>query len=133
MQSSLATSLSCLPEIEREAILGGYSAEELLGLKYRWEFWARPDQLNRTSAFRRAKSAIDRGYVINTEEKPNRPLKLILGDPLPVERVVLPPLPGDERNDATAPRGDVAGLHEVPGAERDTPADDPGEDLDFPF
>ncbi|CAN5241403.1 hypothetical protein BH18GEM1_BH18GEM1_08190 [soil metagenome] len=45
MQSSLATSLSCLPEIEREAILGGYSAEELLGLKYRWEFWARPDQL----------------------------------------------------------------------------------------
>jgi hypothetical protein len=84
--------------------------------------------LNRKSAFRRAKAAISKGYLIDNEDRPGRgrPLKIVLGDPLPVERVVLPPLPEDECPSAQVPRETWAPGHKVQGAERDTVSDEEG-------
>jgi phage terminase large subunit-like protein len=41
---SQAEWLKQLPEVERTEILDGLSDEQVLGLKYDWEFWARPSQ-----------------------------------------------------------------------------------------
>jgi hypothetical protein len=48
--------------------------------------------LDESAAFRRARAAIDRGYLRNLEDRPRRPARLILGEPLPEEVVVLPPV-----------------------------------------
>jgi hypothetical protein len=46
--------------------------------------------LDRSSASRRAKQAIARGYLKNLESKRGQPLRLVIGDPLPEEEPVLP-------------------------------------------
>lgn len=45
LQISLAQSLSLLSAAERSDYLASLSPEALANLKYSWEFWARPDQL----------------------------------------------------------------------------------------
>ena len=46
--------------------------------------------LDKSSASRRAKDAIKRGYLNNLEDKRGRPARLVLGDPLPDDVEVLP-------------------------------------------
>ena len=49
-------------------------------------------QLDKSSTSRRAKEAIAKGYLKNLEDKRGRPARLVLGDPLPDDVVVLPTL-----------------------------------------
>jgi hypothetical protein len=49
-------------------------------------------KLDKSSASRRAKEAIAKGYLKNLEDKRGRPAKLVLGDPLPDDISVLPSL-----------------------------------------
>ncbi len=51
---------------------------------------ARALGLDKSSASRRAKSAVDLGYLQNLEDKKGKPARLILGDPLPEDTPVLP-------------------------------------------
>jgi hypothetical protein len=47
-------------------------------------------KLDKSAAWRRTRVAMERGYVRNLEEKRGRPARLVLGDALPEELVVLP-------------------------------------------
>jgi hypothetical protein len=47
-------------------------------------------RLDKSAAWRRARVAMERGYLRNLEEKRGRPARLVLGDALPEELVVLP-------------------------------------------
>ena len=47
-------------------------------------------KLDKSSTSRRAKEAIARGYLKNLEDRRGRPARLVLGDPLPDDVVVLP-------------------------------------------
>jgi hypothetical protein len=47
-------------------------------------------KLDKSAAWRRVRVAMERGYVRNLEEKRGRPARLVLGDALPDELVVLP-------------------------------------------
>jgi hypothetical protein len=46
--------------------------------------------IDKSSALRRVRVAIEDGYLINLEERKGRPARITLGDPLPAERAVLP-------------------------------------------
>ena len=46
--------------------------------------------LNKATVSRRVKLAIELGYLVNLEEKKGQPAKLVLGEPMPNERQVLP-------------------------------------------
>ena len=56
----------------------------------RWRFLRRNLGWMKSSASRRAKDAIKRGYLNNLEDKRGRPARLVLGDPLPDDVEVLP-------------------------------------------
>jgi hypothetical protein len=62
-------------------------------------------KLDKSSAWRRVRAAMDRGYVKNLEERKGRPAQLVLGDPLPDDQEVLPAV--ERLNGCT-----VAGVHE---------------------
>jgi urease gamma subunit len=47
-------------------------------------------KLDKSAALRRARSAIDRGYLENKEERRGRPAKLAVADPLPDDIEILP-------------------------------------------
>ena len=47
-------------------------------------------RLDKSTAWRRVRVAIDRGFLQNLEERPRRPGKIVLGDPLPDEEPILP-------------------------------------------
>ena len=47
-------------------------------------------KLDKSSAWRRVRAAIDRGYVKNLEERKGRPARLVPGDPLPDDTEILP-------------------------------------------
>ena len=47
-------------------------------------------KLDKSAAWRRARSAIDRGYLENKEERKGRPAKLTVADPLPDDIEILP-------------------------------------------
>jgi hypothetical protein len=47
-------------------------------------------KLDKSAAWRRARSAIDRGYLENKEERKGRPAKLAVADPLPDDIKILP-------------------------------------------
>ena len=47
-------------------------------------------KLDKSAALRRARSAIDRGYLENKEERKGRPAKLAVADPLPDDIEILP-------------------------------------------
>jgi hypothetical protein len=46
--------------------------------------------IDKSSASRRVDSAIGNGYLLNLEDRRGYPARLILGDPLPDDVVVLP-------------------------------------------
>jgi hypothetical protein len=46
--------------------------------------------IDKASASRRVRSAIDGGYLVNLEDRRGRPYRLTLGDPLPDEVTILP-------------------------------------------
>ena len=48
-------------------------------------------RLDKSSASRRVRAAIDRGYLKNLEDKKGRPLRIVLGDPMPENQPILPP------------------------------------------
>src|ERR1700755_3191639 len=45
MTAAMAQQMAQLTAEQRRAVLDGLSPEELAVLEYKWEFWARPDQL----------------------------------------------------------------------------------------
>ena len=47
-------------------------------------------KLDKSAAWRRVRSAMDRGYIRNLEDRRGRPARLVLGDPLPNDVEVLP-------------------------------------------
>ncbi len=47
-------------------------------------------ELDRSAAWRRARTATDRGYLKNLEDRKGRPARLVPGDPLPADIEVLP-------------------------------------------
>jgi hypothetical protein len=47
-------------------------------------------QLDRGTVSRRARKALDGGYLRNLEERRGKPHRLVVGDPLPDEQVILP-------------------------------------------
>ena len=74
-------------------------------------------ELDKSSTWRRVKSAIDRGYVKNLEDRRGRPARLVLGDPLPDDIEILPTV---ERLHGCT----VAGVHE--GVETNFFPEEPG-------
>lgn len=73
---------------------------------------ARSLDVDKSSASRRAARARDRGFLVNDEERPGRPARLKLGEPLPEDTGILPTRadleafllsPRVERNGATVP------------------------------
>jgi hypothetical protein len=46
--------------------------------------------IDKSSASRRVRVAVEDGYLANLEERKGRPARVTLGDPLPEERAVLP-------------------------------------------
>ena len=46
--------------------------------------------LDKATALRRARVAIDRGYLKNLEDKKGRPARLVLGEPPPEDVAILP-------------------------------------------
>lgn len=80
---------------------------------------ARHLRIDRSAAQRRLKESEDRGFLKNLEEKRGKPGRFVLGEPLPVDRVILP---------AVADLGDdgCAGVHEeTEGYNTQPPADEP--------
>ena len=53
---------------------------------------ARELKIDDSSALRRVRAAIDRGYLKNLEEREGRPARLVMGEPLPDNVEVLPPV-----------------------------------------
>jgi hypothetical protein len=51
---------------------------------------ARALKLDKSAAWRRVRSAMDRGYVKNLEDRKGRPARLVLGDSLPEDVEILP-------------------------------------------
>jgi hypothetical protein len=51
---------------------------------------AKAIQLDKSSAWRRVRSAIDRGYLQNLEDRRGRPARLVVGEPMPEEQPILP-------------------------------------------
>jgi hypothetical protein len=47
-------------------------------------------ELDKSSAWRRVRIAMERGYVKNLEDRRGRPARLVPGDPLPADIEILP-------------------------------------------
>ena len=47
-------------------------------------------KIDKSAAYRRCKKAIAREYLKNNEERPRRPARLVLGDPMPENATILP-------------------------------------------
>jgi len=63
--------------------------------------------IDKSSASRRVRAALDRGYLKNLEERRGRPFRLALGDPLPAEVTILPTVEDLERlHGCSGDRGD---------------------------
>jgi IS5 family transposase len=48
-------------------------------------------ELDKSAVWRRVRSAIDRGYLENQEDRKGRPAKLVVADALPDDIEILPP------------------------------------------
>jgi hypothetical protein len=46
--------------------------------------------IDKSSASRRIKVAVEKGYLVNTEKQRGRPARIVLGDPLPENLTILP-------------------------------------------
>jgi len=53
--------------------------------------------IDKSSASRRVRSATERGYLRNLEDRRGRPARLVLGDPLPADMTILPTVDELER------------------------------------
>ena len=61
-------------------------------------------KLDRSAAQRRCQSARERGYLVNLEDKRNRPARYAIGDPLPEELELLPVrVPPDVQHNSADP------------------------------
>lgn len=47
-------------------------------------------ELDRSAMSRRVRKAVEQGYLVNDEDRPRKPTRLRLGDPLPEDEVILP-------------------------------------------
>jgi hypothetical protein len=65
--------------------------------------------IDKSSASRRVRSAIDHGYVKNLEDHRGRPARLVLADPLPADTEILPHPELVERLHGCSPVDEVAG------------------------
>lgn len=86
-------------------------------------------KLDRSAASRRMRTAVDRGFLRNLEEKKGRPARLKIGEPLPADREILP---GVEALQATWNPCSDAGVRE--GIDTPPPPDpiDGGEGVPTP-
>lgn len=80
-------------------------------------------KVDKATALRRVRVAIERGYLQNKEERRGRPARLVLGDPLPAEVEILP--------SAEALAARVVGLHGCSGNRGDTPPSPPTDATDL--
>jgi hypothetical protein len=64
-------------------------------------------KLDKSAAWRRARSAIDRGYLENKEDRKGRPAKLVVADALPDDIEILP---SPERLQGCTVAGDLEGV-----------------------
>ena len=64
-------------------------------------------ELDKSAAWRRVRTAIDRGYVKNLEDRKGRPARLVPGDPLPDDIEILP---SPERLQGCTVAGDSEGI-----------------------
>jgi hypothetical protein len=83
-------------------------------------------KLDKSAAWRRVRTAMDRGYVKNLEDKKGRPARLVLGDALPDDIEILP---APERLRGCTVAGDSGGIKnnnicEPPGERPDGPQND---------
>lgn len=99
--------------------------------------------LDKASASRRARAALDRGFLTNLEGKQGRPFRLVVGDPLPEEKQILPTAEevlhrcaangGDKDPPPSSPSNKQGGEGQVYPPEHTrntaTPADDDGDPL----
>jgi hypothetical protein len=85
---------------------------------------ARILELDKAAALRRIRVAVERGYVVNRQERKGRPARLVLGDPLSKDVEILPD-PGRLQGCVVA--GDSGGesIHPPPGV-RTAPQPDAG-------
>lgn len=82
--------------------------------------------LSRSGAWRRAKRALREGYLANAEQREGYPARLVLADPLPEDRAVLPgpeTIPPSENPPESAQ--DLKGSPQVSDTEGDTTVEDP--------
>lgn len=84
--------------------------------------------IDKGSASRRVRNAIDRGYLVNDEDKRGRPMRLRLGDPLPGDASILPTV--DEVSDRCAVAGVSPGTDAPPPPTPPPPADDDDDEVD---
>lgn len=89
--------------------------------------------LDKSAISRRVAGALDGGFLKNLEDRKGRPARLVIGDPLPANRDVLP-LPyqligGDGLHDCAVDRGDKPLLAPPPVGQEINPSETPQETL----
>ena len=90
-------------------------------------------EVDKSTALRRVRVAIARGFVRNLEDRRGRPARLVLGEPLPADSVLLPTTPDLERLHGCGPiygddlpvEGDYPRSAWDPDAGDEEPADEP--------
>jgi hypothetical protein len=81
-------------------------------------------KLDRSAVSRRVTEAIGLGYLRNDEERKGRPAKLAVGDPMPLERQILPTL--DEMQDRCSVDGVAGGIEHPPSPHPNQSTNQPG-------
>jgi hypothetical protein len=92
-----------------EGLLGDEGSGETTILKV-----AAALKLDKGSASRRVRVAVERGYLRNLEDRKGRPARLVLGDALPEEVEILPSREALERSDGCAVAANSVGIHTPP-------------------
>jgi hypothetical protein len=86
-------------------------------------------EMSRQAALRRAKAAMEKGVLVNLEERRGRPLQLALAEALPERRVLLPSFTPEGALSSCQPRGGDNVTTVSAEGERDTEFD-PWADYD---
>jgi hypothetical protein len=88
-----------VPTLVRQTVetLAGLAPEDLLNEGLPVTRLATALSLDKSSALRRARIAIARGYIRNLEDRRGRPHRLVLGEPLPEDGMLLPTVTELER------------------------------------
>ncbi len=80
-----------VPESVREVVEAALRLHAEEGEPVTTAALARELKLDRSAASRRVRSAKDRGYLRDLEDNPRKPSRIVPGDPLPEDLVILPP------------------------------------------